>query len=428
MSKVAAAHCNPKIKPALNHNDRTNNTAKTINKDLSYLNEITCTSEEVRDKIDKLYNEAFKNFSSYCEKKNGLAKSGKPKGLQNFTKKDKCFHEFVYEIDEKTTMEQCQELTEKIAQLTGFTPLQVAIHKDEVFKNFKGEMQTHYHAHAVFFTLDKETGLQLARQEASLHKGNLSKIQDLTAETLGMQRGENRFKKGEKQPQYIQDYKTYAQFKEQMKNKEKSFLEIEHKLTQEAQILQEKEKEIQNKAEELKAKFDAFKEQENAFNEKIERLEQKHQDAFGNLERDFKKQKNIWKNLVTLGRHNKRVGQNYQIAKSALQASAQKAEQEAKKELVKIQKELKNTKSELEKYCEKEKELKSENERLKKDYEKVLEVSKERRKEIEKYKRILKNYLKDEVLEKDFPQLALEKIEEQKQKSKTEQQGQELTI
>lgn len=95
MSKVAAAHCNPKIKPALNHNDRTNSTAKTINKDLSYLNKISCTSKEVKEKIDKLYNQAFKNFSTHCESKNGLTRSGKPKGLQNFTKKEKSYHEFI---------------------------------------------------------------------------------------------------------------------------------------------------------------------------------------------------------------------------------------------------------------------------------------------------------------------------------------------
>ncbi|MBO0090262.1 hypothetical protein JND37_15265, partial [Listeria monocytogenes] len=85
-----------------------------------------------------------------------------------------------------------------------------------VSENAKGEKQTHYHAHAVFFTLDNN-GLQLARREASLNKANLSKIQTLTAQSLKMERGANRYENNEKQPQYIQDYKTYAQFKEQEK-------------------------------------------------------------------------------------------------------------------------------------------------------------------------------------------------------------------
>ncbi|WP_223206603.1 hypothetical protein [Campylobacter coli] len=39
MPKVATAHCNPKKQPALNHNDRTNDNAKTITKELTHLNE-----------------------------------------------------------------------------------------------------------------------------------------------------------------------------------------------------------------------------------------------------------------------------------------------------------------------------------------------------------------------------------------------------
>ena len=164
--KVAAAHCNPKKQPALNHNDRTNDTAKTITKELTHLNEYSCSSDEVRKKIDKLYKEAQENFSNYCATKNGLTKAGKPKGLQNFTKKEKCYHEFIYEINENTTMAECQELTQKIAELTGFTPLQVVIHRDEVFKNDKGESQTHYHAHAVFLRLTKKQGYNLQGKRA----------------------------------------------------------------------------------------------------------------------------------------------------------------------------------------------------------------------------------------------------------------------
>ncbi|RUK33556.1 mobilization protein, partial [Campylobacter coli] len=72
--------------------------------------------------------------------------------------------------------------------LTGFTPLQVVIHRDELSENAKGENQTHYHAHAVFLTLDNN-GLQLASREASLNKANISKIQTLTAQSLKKERG-----------------------------------------------------------------------------------------------------------------------------------------------------------------------------------------------------------------------------------------------
>lgn len=335
MSKVATAHCNPKKQPALNHNDRTNDNAKTITKELTHLNEYSCTSDEVRKNIERLYKKAYENFYKYCENKNGLAKSGKPKGLQNFTKKEKCYHEFIYEIGENTTMEQCQELTQKIAELTGFTPLQVVIHRDEVSENAKGEKQTHYHAHAVFFTLDNN-GLQLARREASLNKANLSKIQTLTAQSLKMERGANRYENNEKQPQYIQDYKTYAQFKEQEKALLQRIQEQEHKLTQMALELKKKEKEIQDKAKELKSKENELQAKIEQHQKQIEELEIKHEKALNNLENEYEKKYKLWKDILTFGKHGKGLREEYETAKKVVLSSAKQAETKANAELLNL--------------------------------------------------------------------------------------------
>ncbi|EAI9642444.1 mobilization protein [Campylobacter coli] len=332
MPKIATAHCNPKKQPALNHNDRTNDNAKTITKELTHLNEYSCTSDEVRKNIEKLYKKAYENFYKYCENKNGLAKSGKPKGLQNFTKKEKCYHEFIYEIGENTTMEQCQELTQKIAELTGFTPLQVVIHRDEISTNAKGEQQTHYHAHAVFFTLDNN-GLQLARREASLNKANLSKIQTLTAQSLKMERGANRYENNEKQPQYIQDYKIYAQFKEQEKEMQRKILEQERKLTELALKLQKKEKEIQDKAKELKAKEDELQAKIKQHEKHIQTLELGHERALKELTQEFENRLSLWKNILTFGKHNAKVREDYQLTKNAFLISTNESKREANKEL-----------------------------------------------------------------------------------------------
>ncbi len=332
MPKVATAHCNPKKQPALNHNDRTNDNAKTITKELTHLNEYSCTSDEVRKNIEKLYKKAYENFYKYCENKNGLAKSGKPKGLQNFTKKEKCYHEFIYEIGENTTMEQCQELTQKIAELTGFTPLQVVIHRDEISENAKGEKQTHYHAHAVFFTLD-ENGLQLARREASLNKTNLSKIQTLTAQSLKMERGANRYENNEKQPQYIQDYKIYAQFKEQEKEMQKKILKQEHKLTELALELKKKEKEIQDKDKELKSKENELQAKIEQHQKHIQNLELGHEQVLKELTQKFENRLSLWKNVLTFGKHNAKVREDYQLTKNAFLISTNESKKEAEKEL-----------------------------------------------------------------------------------------------
>ena len=413
MGKIGSAHCNPKVKPCLNHNDRTNNRAATINKELSFKNEYSCTAKEVRGKIDKLYKKAFENFSSYCEQKNGLAKStGKPKGLQNFTKKDRSYHEFIYEINENTTMEQVKELSQKIADLTGFTPLQTVIHRDETFTNAEGKVETHHHAHAVFFTLDKENGLQLARKEASLSEANLSKIQDLTAETLQMERGVKRFGNGVSSPKYIQDYKVYAQFKEQTKEKEKEFAEMQNRLTETAQILEKKEKEIQSSSNELKSKFDALEEREKAYNEKIRNLEEGNKKAFENLEQDFQKQKSTFKNLITFGQHNKRVMRNYERAKEALLASAKQIENDKWRMYREFKDEEEKLRQNAQWHNEQRLKLQQQYQMLEKDNKELKKLYHESYEKEQVYGNFLKENCESSALKEYFPELAEEKKQE----------------
>lgn len=176
MSKIGAVHFNPKFQPYLKHNDRTCLRAKNIHKDLIRLNEYDKSSSQAMQEIDNLYNEAMQKLSE-----------AKRKGKR--TPKERSYHEAIFEINENTTMAQCQELADKIAELTGFTRIQVSIHRDEGHTDDNGQWKPHYHAHAVFFTLDRTTGKQLARLEASLNPRTLSKIQDTASQVLQMQRG-----------------------------------------------------------------------------------------------------------------------------------------------------------------------------------------------------------------------------------------------
>lgn len=408
--KVAAAHCNPKKQPALNHNDRTNDTAKTITKELTHLNEYSCSSDEVRKKIDKLYKEAQENFSNYCATKNGLTKAGKPKGLQNFTKKEKCYHEFIYEINENTTMAECQELTQKIAELTGFTPLQVVIHRDEVFKNDKGESQTHYHAHAVFFTLDKETGLQLARQEGSLNKQNLSKIQTMASESLKMERGKNRYESGEAQPQYIQDYKDYARFKEQEKELKNSFRLWRDGLNQKEAKIKELEAKLREKENELEKR-------ERDFQEQIAKLQQSHRESFDKLLQESNKQKSLWKNIITLGGHNQKVENEYRIKKEALGATLTQAEQSVKREIKQYREQAQRDIQIYEEKAKKAKQLAKElQEKLEKseaERKRVIEVGRKYENRANLYEQWIRNNLTTEQIQDRFPELAYRISEEQ---------------
>lgn len=409
MQKVAAAHCNPKKQPALNHNDRTNDNAKTITKELTHLNEYSCSSDEVRKKIDTLYKKAYDNFSKYCENKNGVSKSGKPKGLQNFTKKEKCYHEFIYEISEHTTMEQCQELTEKIAELTGFTPLQIAIHRDEIHQNAKGEMQTHYHAHAVFFTLDKDTGLQLARQEASLNKQNLSKIQTLTAETLKMDRGENRLEKGLESPKYIQDYKIYSQYKEMERKLQEKWFKRQKEIEAKIKELERKEQELKNKEAELNQR-------EKVIQDFIDQLESKHKEKFERINNLYENKKSLVKNILTFGKHNRRIEDEKQESLMALATETGKADLQYKEALEKVNEEKEKLRKECKKY---QREAESQENKI----QKLNIDNKVYLRELNEYKERLIR-LDDSILEIYFPKILQEKQKqrlEQMQEKKQEQ-------
>ena len=232
--KTTSIHFNPQEKPSLKHNDRTDSRAPNIYKHLSHNNECNRTAQEARELIDKYYSEALKILT---------AKKTKRK-----TEKHRSYTEAIVEIKENTTMQDLEKLSEQIAELTGFRPLQISIHRDEGHTDEKGEFKLHHHAHIVFFTLDKVTGKQLARQQASLSKENLKKMQTLTAQMLNMKRG-----KENSEINYIPNMKDYKIIKEREKELKK---EIDKYKAQAMQEIRNTENEAQTRINEQKAELD----------------------------------------------------------------------------------------------------------------------------------------------------------------------------
>ncbi|ELY0805870.1 mobilization protein [Campylobacter upsaliensis] len=377
--KIGAVHCNPKIAPHLQHNDRTNSTSPNIHKERSHLNQCSKTAIQALKEIDQLYKEAMEKQKS---------KKGKK------TPKERSYHEFIYEINENTTMEQCEKLTQQIAELTGFTPIQVTIHKDEGHINEQGEFMPHYHAHAVFFTLDKNTGKQLARQQASLNPKNLSKIQDLAANTLQMQRGQKYFNieeyklsKQEKRP-----YKPQAPKKIQNQDDFKRFAnakrEAEAELKKEAHKLTELGLELKNKEKVISTQEERLKTEKNAFLKEKQEFESGHEQALSNLKSIYRKQYNLWKNIISFGKHNQKVNENYNIAKNALLAS----KKEADKKLEQKNKELERKERELQESKEQTRLERQKNNELQLQINRLIEKNKELKQELKKAeKEILKH-------------------------------------
>lgn len=143
---------------ALNHNDRTEaiEAGYLLPEEYRLGNEFDLSASEANKKIKELYAQASNNYQKEFGQK-----------LQAKT----YLIEAVANLDAHHTLYDVKKMVEKISKITGFTCVQIAIHKDEgaVGKNREGEVVVlyNYHAHLVFFTLDLESGLQLYRKDIS---------------------------------------------------------------------------------------------------------------------------------------------------------------------------------------------------------------------------------------------------------------------
>ena len=223
----------------LKHNDRTEE------KEPEYLlpvehrlkNEVDVSAQVAEKKIKDLFATAKENYS-------------KNKGQK--LQASSYIWEAVINLNKEHTLEDVQRLVKEIEKETGFTAVQSAIHRDEG-RVERGTPIYNLHAHVTFFTLD-QNGEQLYRKtikasdrrnietellerDPTLEKGEpkskerkafnklvseeikarglkvfdrerLSKLQDLTAEVLKMERG----KKGSKAVRL--DHKQYKAVKQ----------------------------------------------------------------------------------------------------------------------------------------------------------------------------------------------------------------------
>lgn len=252
--KKLSVHINRKLTPNLRHNDRsTKETHQNVFAEKSSLNQCDKSAKEAMREINQLYKEAM-------EKMKG--KKGKR------TPKENSYLEMIFEVDENHTLEDCQKLADEICEITNFRRIQITLHKDEGHYEKDGSFKTHYHAHAVFFTLDEKDGKQLARKEKSLSDTNLANFHKLAYKVL---RGEEKIK-GEKK-EYINDYREYKKIKAQ----EQELREREEELEKTKEELKKREEEIKKGEESLKAKKEEIEAKESELEGKeLKEQEYKH--------------------------------------------------------------------------------------------------------------------------------------------------------
>jgi len=222
-------------KGGLKHNDRTEDHEPDylLPPEHRLENEVDRSAMQAEEYINELYGDASEKYQQTFGQR-----------LQS-----KAFlWEAVINLNKHHTMEDVKKAVKKIEEETGFTAVQIAIHRDEGHINERGVVQYNFHAHVTFFTLDRKTGEQLYRKKLTerqekegrlkpMNRNRLSKLQDIVAESLGMERG----KRGSNAQRM--GHKQYKQAKQN-----------EEKVKQEAQA---KIKEINEENKRLRAKLKA---------------------------------------------------------------------------------------------------------------------------------------------------------------------------
>ena len=110
--------------------------------------------------------------------------------------------EAVVVIEDTTTMDDLKKLAKRFNDRFGIDVFQIAIHKDEGYRKGKDGLKLNLHAHLVADWTDHESGKSL-----KLNRNDMSEMQTICAEVLGMERG----KSSEKQHLSAIQYKIAAE-------------------------------------------------------------------------------------------------------------------------------------------------------------------------------------------------------------------------
>ena len=187
---------------ALEHNSRTADDekleAKYTYKEFESLNEYSCTSKEARQKYDEYLKEATQNYHERTGQK-----------IQDKTDGAKFRWGCVVNINANHTLDDIENLADKLCEKYGWQKLQVAIHRDEGHykkdengefvkdENGKKIFDPNLHAHIEFFMLDKQGIYRFKKKHFG--KKTMRELQYFVANELGMERGvDKRISKAER--------------------------------------------------------------------------------------------------------------------------------------------------------------------------------------------------------------------------------------
>lgn len=131
-----------------------------------------------------------------------VAANAKAKTGRKMQAKATPIREAVVVISQETTMDDLKKLAKRFNDRFGIDVFQIAIHKDEGYRKGKDGLKLNLHAHLVADWTDHQSGKSL-----KLNRNDMSEMQTICAEVLGMERG----KSSEKQHLSAIQYKIAAE-------------------------------------------------------------------------------------------------------------------------------------------------------------------------------------------------------------------------
>lgn len=289
---ISSIHIQPASAHCYAHNDRSEK--------VSYLVDDSANNECDRNAIEAraLLLSMVKNAEKY-RKENGL------RAMKSDTVKTV---EAVVNLNAGHTLADVQKLARAIEKEFGFRPVQIAVHRDEG----KDKQNKNYHAHIVMCNLTPQ-GTTIQR---TLGKDGLSKLQDLTANELGMSRGDPL----RKAPRLsAREYKKHAKVQEANEIQTKNLTErlrleqVEHEKTLQKLLKTQKEaREYQTLAQELKIENKRLSDENTTLKEELELLKKMYDEDRQKLkasgqakQEDYQKLKIAYEELQAEVRANK---------------------------------------------------------------------------------------------------------------------------
>ncbi len=150
-------------------------------------------------KLNYVHSELSKNNESYSEKSISQMKQDalnlrkqkvaelREQGKNVRLRKATYIHEAVVNIKSTTTMEELKNFTDQLEEKHKLKTFQIHIHRDEGKIEKDGTVKVNNHAHILVNLQDPKDG-----KVRKIRDKEMSQIQDLTAEALGMKRGKSK--------------------------------------------------------------------------------------------------------------------------------------------------------------------------------------------------------------------------------------------